>query len=142
MGLAYTDYFLGWIKMISKLAKAQNSWVSKLIFTAVAVSFVSLFGVTGYITNASQNQTVIDVDGLTTSQSEFSYRLQRELNALKNLADEDFELTDDMRNSLTEGVVRQTADYFQPAGICQSVERAVQPGYFPALSLRGGNERR
>lgn len=96
--------------MISKLAKAQNSWVSKLIFTAVAVSFVSLFGVTGYITNASQNQTVIDVDGLTTSQSEFSYRLQRELNALKNLADEDFELTDDMRNSLTEGVVRQIVD--------------------------------
>ena len=49
--------------MISKLAKAHESWVFKIISAAVAVSFVSLFGVTGYIDSASQNQTVVDVDG-------------------------------------------------------------------------------
>ena len=97
-------------KMISKLAKAHESWVFKLISAAVAVSFISLFGVTGYISSASQNQTVVDVDGLKTTQSEFSYRLQKEMNALKNLTDEDFELTDDMRNTLTEGVLRQIID--------------------------------
>ena len=56
-------------KMISKLAKAHESWVFKLISAAVAVSFISLFGVTGYISSASQNQTVVDVDGLKTTQS-------------------------------------------------------------------------
>ena len=63
--------------MISKLAKAHESWVFKIISAAVAVSFVSLFGVTGYIDSASQNQTVVDVDGKKTTQSEFSYRLQK-----------------------------------------------------------------
>ena len=89
--------------MISKLAKAHESWIFKFISAAVAVSFVSLFGVTGYINSASQNQTVVDVEGLKTTQSEFSYRVQKELNALKNLTSDDFELTDDMRNAITEG---------------------------------------
>ncbi len=96
--------------MISKLAKAHDSWIFKVISVAVAVSFISLFGVTGYINSASQNQTVVDVDGIKTSQSEFSYRLQKELNAVKKLTNDDFELTDDMRNALTEGVLKQIID--------------------------------
>lgn len=96
--------------MISKLAKAHESWIFKFISAAVAVSFVSLFGVTGYINSASQNQTVVDVEGLKTTQSEFSYRVQKELNALKNLTSDDFELTDDMRNAITEGVLKQIID--------------------------------
>lgn len=102
--------FLGWKKMISKLAKAHESWIFKFISAAVAVSFVSLFGVTGYINSASQNQTVVDVDGIKTTQSEFSYRVQKELNALKNLTSDDFELTEDMRNTITEGVLKQIID--------------------------------
>lgn len=96
--------------MISKLAKAHESWGFKIISAAVAVSFVSLFGVTGYIDSAAQNQTVVNVDGLKTTQSEFSYRLQRELGALKNLAGDDFELTDELRNSLAEGILKQIVD--------------------------------
>ena len=102
--------FLGWKKMISKLAKTHESWIFKFISAAVAVSFVSLFGVTGYINSASQNQTVVDVDGIKTTQSEFSYRVQKELNALKNLTSDDFELTEDMRNTITEGVLKQIID--------------------------------
>jgi len=97
----------GMEKMISKLAKAQNSWIVKIIFAAVALSFVSLFGVTGYIDSASQNQTVIDVDGKKTTQHEFSYRLQKEMSLLKNLSGEDFEITDEMRTALIEGVLKQ-----------------------------------
>ncbi len=96
--------------MISKLAKAQESWIFKIIFVAVAISFISLFGVTGYISNASQNQTVVDVEGQKTSQSAFSYRLNREINALRNIAGEDFDLTDDMRNSIAESVLKQIID--------------------------------
>ncbi len=96
--------------MISKLAKAHESWIFKIISAAVAVSFISLFGVTGYINSASQNQTVIKVGGKKIPQSEFSYRVQKEQSALKNLAGDDFEITEEMRNSLAEGVVKQLVD--------------------------------
>ena len=96
--------------MISKLAKAQESWIFKIIFAAVAVSFISLFGVTGYISSASQNQTVVNVNGQKTPQSVFSYRLNKELNAVRNIAGDDFDLTDDMRNTLAESVLKQIID--------------------------------
>lgn len=93
--------------MISKLAKAQENWLFKLIFIAVAISFISLFGVTGYINTAAQNQDVVNVGGKKTSQSEFSYRVNKELNAIRGIAGEDFEITDELSNSITEGVLRQ-----------------------------------
>lgn len=93
--------------MISKLAKAHESWVFKLISAAVAVSFVSLFGVTGYINSASQNQTVIKVGHKKITQSEFSYRLQKELSALKKLTNDDLEISDELRNSIIENVILQ-----------------------------------
>lgn len=94
-------------KMISKLAKAKDNWFFKIISIAVAVSFVSLFGVTGYISTASQNQTIVNVNGQKTSQSEFSYRLQKEISALKSLTVDELEISDEMRNTLADGVLRQ-----------------------------------
>lgn len=93
--------------MISKLAKAKDNWFFKIISIAVAISFISLFGVTGYISTASQNQTVVNVNGQKTSQSEFSYRLQKEVNALKNLTGGELEISDEMRNTLADGILRQ-----------------------------------
>lgn len=96
--------------MISKLARAQENWLFKVIFIAVAVSFISLFGVTGYINSASQNQDVINVGGKKTSQSEFSYRLNKEISSIQRLGGDDFEITDEMRNAISEGVLRQIID--------------------------------
>ena len=96
--------------MITKLANAKDNWFFKILSAAVAVSFVSLFGVTGYITTASQNQAVVKVGNKKVSQSEFNYRLQRELNALRNLTGDDYEITDEMRNTLAEGVLKQIID--------------------------------
>lgn len=93
--------------MISKLAKAKENWFFKVISAAVAVSFVSLFGVTGYIHNASQNQSVVKVGNKKTTQSEFSYRLQKEINAVKNLTGDDTDISEEMRNSLIESVLKQ-----------------------------------
>lgn len=93
--------------MITKLAKAKDNWFFKIISAAVAVSFISLFGVTGYISSASRNQTVVKVGKKAVTQSEFQYRLQKEINALKNLMPEDFELTDEMRTNLTDSVLKQ-----------------------------------
>ena len=93
--------------MITKLAKAKDNWFFKILSAAVAVSFISLFGVTGYIGSASQNQTVIKVGHKKTAQSEFAYRIQKETNALRNLAGDDYELSDEMRNEITESVIKQ-----------------------------------
>ena len=93
--------------MITKLAKAKDNWFFKIISAAVAVSFISLFGVTGYINSASQNQAVVKVGKKSVTQSEFQYLLQKEINALRNLMPVDADLTDEMRTSLTEDVLKQ-----------------------------------
>lgn len=93
--------------MINKLAKAQKSWVAKLILTLTALSFMSLFGVSGYINSAGQNRTVIEVDNIEISQAQFSYQLQKELNAAQNLLGPDAELTEDMRQALVQMVINR-----------------------------------
>lgn len=95
--------------MISKFAKAQKSWIAKLILILTAFSFMSLFGITSYISSASENRTVIKVDGFETSRAEFSYELQKELRAAKNLIDVD--LDDDaneaLRSELTNAIIKR-----------------------------------
>ena len=137
--------------MITKLAKAKDNWFFKIISAAVAVSFISLFGVTGYISNASQNQTVVKVGKKAITQSEFQYRLQKETNALKNLMSDDFELTDEMRTTLTESVLKQIINdsvldqamlkygiYFPKAFVQQVIFR--QPEFLNPLNGQFNNE--
>ncbi len=92
--------------MINKLAKAQKSWIAKLILTLTALSFMSLFGITGYISNASNNRTVISVDNMKVSQAAFAYEFQKELNAAKNLLNIDLndELNEEIRSAVTNSV--------------------------------------
>ena len=95
--------------MISKFARAQKSWIAKLILILTAFSFMSLFGITSYISSASENRTVIKVDGFEISKAEFSYEFQKELNAAKNLLNTD--LNDDaneaLRSELTNAIVKR-----------------------------------
>ncbi len=92
--------------MINKLAKAQKSWVAKLILSLTALSFMSLFGITGYLSSASNNRTVIKVDNIEISQAEFQYELQKELNAAKNIlnTDLDDDALENLRLALTNAV--------------------------------------
>ena len=92
--------------MISKFAKAQKSFVAKLILTLTALSFMSLFGITGYLTSASNNRTVIKVDNIEVSQAEFQYELQKELSAAKNILNTelDDDAMADLRSSMTNVV--------------------------------------
>ncbi|MBR1601332.1 MAG: SurA N-terminal domain-containing protein [Alphaproteobacteria bacterium] len=71
--------------MISKISKMRNSIFTKIILTITALSFMSLFGVSGYITTANSNKAVVKVDDFEISQSEFSYMLQRDISRLKAL---------------------------------------------------------
>lgn len=71
--------------MISTFSKMHNSLFTKIILTITALSFMSLFGVSGYINSANSNKPVIKVDNLEISQSEFNYMLQKELSKLKDV---------------------------------------------------------
>lgn len=93
--------------MISKLAKAQKSWVAKLILTLTALSFMSMFGMYGYFVTASNNRTVIKVDGIEISQAQFSYRLQQEMREAQKLLGADGELDEDMRQALLQALTQQ-----------------------------------
>lgn len=107
--------------MINKLAKAQKGWGAKLILTLTALSFMSLFGVSGYLDSAGNNRTVIKVDNIEIPQSEFYYRTQNELAMAQSLLGEDQEITDEMRvaiiyklaqKMLTDSVLDRTASKY------------------------------
>ena len=93
--------------MINKFAQMRNSWFTKIILTITALSFMSLFGVSGYINSAARNKAVIQVDDIQITQSEFSYLLQREMIKLRNLTgalDED--AADDMKAKVAQVLVK------------------------------------
>ncbi len=90
--------------MINKLAKAQKGWAAKLILTLTALSFMSLFGVSGYLSNASNNRAVIRVDNVEILQSQFSYLAQNELAMVSALLGDGQELTDEMRVAVIYGL--------------------------------------
>ena len=50
--------------MIAKLSSMSKSVFTKIILTVTALSFMSLFGVSGYITTANSNKSVIKVDNI------------------------------------------------------------------------------
>ena len=76
--------------MINMLAKAQKSWAAKLILGLTALSFMSLFGVSGYLSSVGRNKPVIKVDDVELKQSEFQYMLQKEQAKLKNLLGDEY----------------------------------------------------
>ena len=76
--------------MINMLAKAQKSWVAKLILGLTALSFMSLFGVSGYLSSVGRNKPVIKVDDIELKQSEFQYMLQREQAKIRNLLGDEY----------------------------------------------------
>ena len=90
--------------MITKLAKAQKGWATKLILTLTALSFMSLFGVSSYISNANNNRAVIKVDNIEILQSQFAYQAQNELALASKLLGENQELTDEMRTAIVYGL--------------------------------------
>lgn len=96
--------------MISKFSKMQNGLFAKIVLSLTALSFVSLFGVSGYINTANNNKTVIKVDNLEMSQSEFNYLLQRELAKYKNMIGDDTNENEEMINQITSSFAKAKLD--------------------------------
>lgn len=94
--------------MISKFASMRDSWFTKIILTVTALSFMSLFGVSGYINSAGRNKAVIKVGNIEISQSEFVYALQKELAKMRAVgieADEDGKLKAQVTHTLAQSML-------------------------------------
>lgn len=93
--------------MIAKLSSMSKSVFTKAILTVTAFSFMSLFGISGYINSANSNKSVIKVDNIEISQSEFSYALQKEWAKLRLLLGD--ELSEDAADEKKAQLASQLA---------------------------------
>lgn len=93
--------------MMEFFRKMQNSWISKSILILTALSFVSLFGVSGYIGSAGKNKPVIKVGDFTVTQGEISGQYEQELQLAKSLFGENMEINDNIRNAMLQGIVQK-----------------------------------
>ena len=93
--------------MMDKLARAQKNWLSKFILILTALSFVSLFGVSGYLTGAARNKPVIKVDDIKISQQQFALLFEQEQQMARNLFGDNLQLTDEIRNAMLQGLVQR-----------------------------------
>ena len=92
--------------MITKLRKAQDSWAAKAILALTAVSFMSLFGISGYINSAAGNRAVIKVNKQTLSQAEINQQLDKEIRMAQKIFG-DIEITDEIRNKMLAGIIER-----------------------------------
>ncbi len=92
--------------MMSKIRKMQDTWVAKSIFILTALSFMSLFGISGYLYSAGQNRTVIKVNDIEISQNEIAYKYDKQLQMARDVFGNRLELTDEMRTQILLGLVR------------------------------------
>ena len=93
--------------MMDKLAKAQKNWMSKLVLILTALSFMSLFGVSGYLTGAARNKPVIKVDDIRISQQQFSALFEQEQLMARSLFGDNLQINDEIRNAMLQGLVQR-----------------------------------
>ena len=93
--------------MISKIRKYQDSWLTKLILALTALSFMSLFGVSGYVNSAGKNRAVLKVDNMEILQDEMNAKLQDSIRKSQKVLGYDLELNDDTRKDILSSLVKQ-----------------------------------
>ena len=93
--------------MMDKLAKAQKNWMSKLVLILTALSFMSLFGVSGYLTGVARNKPVIKVDDIRISQQQFSALFEQEQQMARSLFGDNLQINDEIRNAMLQGLVQR-----------------------------------
>lgn len=93
--------------MMEFFRRMQETWVSKFLLILTAVSFMSLFGVSGYISSAGKNKPVIKVGDLGVTQAEISHQFDQELQLAKNLFGDNMEINDNIRSAMLQGIVQK-----------------------------------
>lgn len=93
--------------MITKLQRLKNSWIIKFLLILTALSFVSLFGITGYINSASDNRAVVKVDDIVISRAEITQKYNQEMQMAKSLFGDNLDISEAMRNSILQNIVQK-----------------------------------
>lgn len=103
--------------MISSIRKYQDSWVTKSILFLTALSFMSLFGVSGYLGSAGKNRPVIKVDKYEILQNDFMVQFDKQSQMAKNMLGDAFNddvkaniMTQLINKDLTDLIMARTAD--------------------------------
>ena len=93
--------------MISKIRSFQDSWLVKGILILTALSFMSLFGISGYIGRSSANRPIVRVDDIVVTQDEINYQLNEQMQTAKNMFGDNMEITDTMRKTMLLDIVQK-----------------------------------
>lgn len=93
--------------MITKLQRLKNSWIIKFLLILTALSFVSLFGITGYINSASDNRAVVKVDDIVISRAEITQKYNQEMQMAKSLFGDNLDISEAMRNSILQNIIQK-----------------------------------
>ena len=93
--------------MMKKFRRMQETWLSKFILILTAVSFMSLFGVSGYMGSVGKNRPVIKVDNYEVLQSDISQRLDQQMQLARGLFGDNLEINDNIRNAMLQGIVQK-----------------------------------
>lgn len=93
--------------MMTKIRSVQDSWAAKSILILTALSFMSLFGVSGYMSSVGKNRPIIKVDDITVYQDEIRNQYNQELQAAKNLFGDNIDVNDNMKNAILQNIVQK-----------------------------------
>ena len=93
--------------MISQLRKLQDTWLAKIILILTGLSFVSLFGVAGYMGSVGKNRPVIKVNNDEFLQGEALGQLENEIQTAKRLFGDNFEITDAIRANMMQNIIEK-----------------------------------
>ena len=93
--------------MISQFRKLQETWFAKIILILTGLSFVSLFGVAGYMGSVGKNRPVIKVNNDEFLQGEALGQLESEIQTAKRLFGDNFEVTDTVRANILQDIVQK-----------------------------------
>ena len=93
--------------MITELRKAQDSWIAKAILGLTALSFMSIFGISGYINRSSDNPNVIRVNKRAVSQMEFNSMLDKEVKTFERLFGGNADISEEMRTAMAVSLAQR-----------------------------------
>ncbi len=93
--------------MISKIRKYQDSWLTKAILALTALSFMSLFGISSYVSSAGKNRAVIKVDNIEILQDEMNIKLNNSIRKAQNMFGDNIEINDAVRKNILSNLVKE-----------------------------------
>ena len=93
--------------MITKIRSFQDSFWVKGILVLTALSFMSLFGISGYLGSANANRPIIKVDDTVIYRDEINAQLNQQLQTAKALLGDNAEISDEIKNSMTLEIVHK-----------------------------------